>query len=170
MLLFAALLLLWILMSGSLELAEWVAGSMAAMIVVVLTGNSRVGGDHESGSLILSTSALLALLRYTVLFIRALVRANLDMARRVLSPSLPLDPVLVEVETELRSSIGKLMLANSITLTPGTLTVELEQNRLLIHWVDGSALGIDMGSDERLQQATREIAASFEQQLKGFLR
>jgi multicomponent Na+:H+ antiporter subunit E len=69
---------------------------------------------------------------------------------------------VVQVRTNLRSDLGKLLLANSITLTPGTLTVDVEGDLLLIHWIDCPA-GIDMA------EATRLIAADFEKHLRGFV-
>ncbi|MEK8019066.1 MAG: Na+/H+ antiporter subunit E, partial [Candidatus Parabeggiatoa sp.] len=60
------------------------------------------------------------------------------------------------------SSLGKLMLANSITLTPGTLTVDVVENRLQVHWVDSTP-------GEDLESATRAIADSFERHLREFL-
>ncbi len=166
---FILLLLIWMLMSGSLEWAEWFVGAAVALLVVMLSRQSQ--HDKSGGAaVIFSVDALIALFRYLSLFFVALVRANLDMARRVLTPSLPIAPVLVEVETGLQSSLGRLMLANSITLTPGTLTVEVEEDRLLVHWIDGSLLEGDEEDQARLQLATEQIAAPFEQQLKGFLR
>jgi multicomponent Na+:H+ antiporter subunit E len=110
----------------------------------------------------LNPAALLHLVRYLAYFIKALILANLDMARRVLSPSLPLRPAVVEVETHLQSPLGKLLLANSITLTPGTLSVDVQDERILVHWVD-----CPPGTD--LSRATRTIAASFERHISGFL-
>jgi multicomponent Na+:H+ antiporter subunit E len=85
------------------------------------------------------------------------------MARCVLSPSLPIRPGVVEVKTELKSSLGRLILANSITLTPGTLTVDLQGDSILIHWVD-----IPPGSD--IESATRHVTSKFEQHLAGFVK
>jgi multicomponent Na+:H+ antiporter subunit E len=110
----------------------------------------------------LTPAAPYHLVRYLGYFVAALVRANLDMARRVLSPSLPIRPAVVEVRTGLQSSLGKLLLANSITLTPGTLSVDVRDDRILVHWVD-CAPGTD------LEAATRAIAASFEHHIRGFL-
>ena len=87
----------------------------------------------------------------------------MDVARRVLSPSLPLRPALVEVRTELHSSLGRLILANSITLTPGTLSVDVREEYLLIHWIDAPP-EID------IEGATRKITSRFERHLKGFLK
>jgi multicomponent Na+:H+ antiporter subunit E len=111
----------------------------------------------------LSFWAPVALLQYLVVFFIELVRANLDMARRVLSPSLPINPAVVEVRTGLQSSLGKLLLANSITLTPGTLSLDVQNDRLLVHWID-----CPPGTD--IDSATRAIAESFERHISGFLR
>jgi multicomponent Na+:H+ antiporter subunit E len=63
----------------------------------------------------------------------------------------------------LKSSLGRLILANSITLTPGTLTVDLQGDRILIHWID-----IPPASD--IESATRHIINKFEQHLTGFVK
>ncbi|MEW8549072.1 MAG: Na+/H+ antiporter subunit E [Candidatus Thiodiazotropha endolucinida] len=111
----------------------------------------------------LSPAAILPFISYLAVFLAALIRANLDMARRVLSPSLPLNPGVVEVKTRLKSSLGRLILANSITLTPGTLTVDLQGDSILIHWVD-----IPPGSD--IESATRDVTDIFERHLVGFVK
>jgi multicomponent Na+:H+ antiporter subunit E len=62
----------------------------------------------------------------------------------------------------LRSSLGKLLLAHSITLTPGTLSIDLRDDRLLVHWIDSPP-------DTDTDRATRAIAESFEKHISGFL-
>jgi len=150
--------LLWLLLAGAAGQQEVLAGAAVA-IVVTLSAAPRLG---LFGGLRFAPAAPLHLLRYLGYFFVALLRANLDMARRVLSPSLPLRPAVVEIRTDLRSSLGKLLLANSITLTPGTLSVDVHDSTLLVHWVD-----CPPGTD--IEQATWHIAAGFEQRLKGFL-
>ena len=153
------LALLWLLLAGSLKAAELTAAFAVGAVVTAMTG-SRLA---VLAGVRLSPLAPLHLLRYLAVFLFALVRANLDMARRVLSPSLPLRPAVVEVETRLRSSLGRMLLANSITLTPGTLTIDVEDDRLLVHWID-----CPPGTD--LAHATAAIAAGFERHIKGFLK
>jgi multicomponent Na+:H+ antiporter subunit E len=84
------------------------------------------------------------------------------MARRVLSPSLPIRPGMVEVFTRLQSPLGRLLLANSITLTPGTLSVDVLEDRIQVHWID-----ISPGAD--MLNATRAIVEQFERYLREFL-
>jgi multicomponent Na+:H+ antiporter subunit E len=102
------------------------------------------------------------LLRFFGIFMGALLKANIDMAQRVLSPRLPINPAIVEIHTNLRSPLGKLLLANSITLTPGTLTVDVIDDRLQVHWID-----VTPGAD--LQSATQAIAEPFETYLQRIL-
>jgi multicomponent Na+:H+ antiporter subunit E len=156
---FAATLLLWILLTGTLRAGELGFGAVVALAVTLVSGPRLAvleGVRLEAG-------APLALLRYFGHFGVALVRANLDVARRVLSPALPLRPAVVEVATTLTSPLGKLVLANSITLTPGTLTVDVRGDRLIVHWID-----CPPGTD--LEAATRIIAADFERDISGFLK
>ena len=156
--LFTVTLLLWLLLTSSLAPAELVAGLLTAGLVT-LVARSRV--TLLSG-LRLTPQAPLHFLAYLREFLVALVKANLDVARRVLLPGLPIHPGVVQVQTHLRSDLGRLLLANSITLTPGTLTVDVEEDRLLVHWISLPA-GMD------LEEATREIAGRFERHLKGFV-
>jgi multicomponent Na+:H+ antiporter subunit E len=88
-----------------------------------------------------------------------MVKANIDVAKRVLNPSLPINPSMVEVETDLKGEISKLTLANSITLTPGTLTVDIGEDRLLVHWIDKKT-----SEPERIRE---EISGKFEKRIGG---
>ena len=156
---FATTLSLWVLLTASLRADELAAGLLVALAVTVVSGPRLAvleGVRFEA-------AAPLHLARYLGHFLLALVRSNLDVARRVLAPSLPLRPAVVEVSTALRSPLGKLVLANSITLTPGTLTIDVQGDRLLVHW-------IDCPPDADLEANTRAIAASFERHIRGFLR
>ena len=87
-----------------------------------------------------------------------LIKSNFDVALRVLKPSLPINPGIVEVKTRLKSDIGKMLLANSITLTPGTLTVDIHGDRMVIHWIDVSSTDIE--------GATKAIVSKFEKFLE----
>lgn len=155
---FAVLVLLWLLLVGTLRWDELLAAVAAAGLVTALAGPRLV----ILSGVKLSPASLAPLGRYLREFALALVKSNLDVARRVLTPSLPIRPAVVEVTTSLRSPLGKLLLANSITLTPGTLTVDVQDDRILVHWID-----CPPGTD--LAGATRAIAESFERHLSGFV-
>ncbi len=156
---FAVSLLLWVLLAGSLQPQELLAGAMVALLVTLVAA-PRLG---IFTGMRFSIAAPVHLVLYLGRFFVALVVANFDVARRVLAPSLPIRPAVVEVHTDLRSALGRMLLANSITLTPGTLTIDVHEDRLLVHWID-----CPPGTD--LPQATAAIAAGFERHIRGFLK
>lgn len=153
-----SLFVIWLLLVGSLDPAEWVAGLLVAGLTALVSAPHLQILDGIK----LGAALPWHVLRYLAVFLGALVTANLDMARRVLSPALPIRPGMVEVRTRLRSPLGKLLLANSITLTPGTLSVDVLDDRLQVHWID-----VSPGAD--VEHATDIIVAKFERRLQAFL-
>jgi multicomponent Na+:H+ antiporter subunit E len=151
--------ILWLLLTGSFDGQELVGGALVAVLATALA--YRRGGIL--GGVRWSFALPGAILIYLGVFAVALVRSNVDVARRVLSPALPIRPGVVQVKTRLTSALGRLLLANSITLTPGTLTVDVEGDLLTIHW-------IDCPPDTDLEAATAAIAADFEQHLLRIVR
>jgi len=155
---FAISFLFWLLLTGSMDGEELMAGVLVSGVVTLLAAPRLALLDGVRWSF----TSFLSMLKYAVVFARALFLANVDMARRVLSPSLPICPAVVEVKTRLKSDLGRLLLANSITLTPGTLTIDVRGDHILVHWVDCTP-----GTD--LETATAEIVGQFESHLLGFL-
>ena len=88
----------------------------------------------------------------------AILRSNLDVAGRVIQKKIPLNPGIVKVHTKLKSKTGRMILANSITLTPGTLSVDVRDDFFYIHWIDISA--------GNLEEASTTIVAGFEKYLE----
>lgn len=149
---------LWLLLTGSFDKQELIAGAVVSILVTAIFGARFTIFTGFRFSWL----APLYIFIYLANFFVALVRANFDLAMRVLSPSLPIRPAMVEVTTKLKSPLGKMLLANTITLTPGTLTVDVIGDRLLVHWVycpEGMST----------EEATAQIAARFEKHLSGFL-
>jgi multicomponent Na+:H+ antiporter subunit E len=97
------------------------------------------------------------LLVYIPVFAWQCFKANLDVAMRVLSPGLQLRPGIVRMKTSLKTDIARTFLANSITLTPGTMTVEIKEDILYIHWIDVQS--------EDPEKAARIIKGPFEKLL-----
>ena len=77
--------------------------------------------------------------RYVAVFVWDLIVANLDVAYRVLAPSMPIEPRVIVLPLRVRSDVAITTIANSITLTPGTLTMDYdsERNALYVHAIDG---------------------------------
>ena len=151
---FIMLLALYLALAGSLDVQELVAGGVIAL---VLTWAGRRMPPLWR-RVRWSAKTPLAAVAFPFVFLKALIHSNLDVAFRVLSPSLPIKPGIVKVETKLQSPMGRLALANAITLTPGTLTVESRDKWLYIHWID-----IKDGS---VEAATQAIVRQFEKHLE----
>ena len=83
-------------------------------------------------------------LGYLYLLMKEIVKANLAVTHLILTQKEELEPMIVTFKTKLKSETAKVMLANSITLTPGTITVSMEEDELVVHCLDKSlAEGIE---------------------------
>ena len=143
----------WILLT-SLDRQELIAGAViVVLLTVVFWRNSGIFGEIN-----FTFKSIGYGIAYIFVFIWALIRSNLDVAFRVLNPRLPINPGIVKVKTKLNSKTGRLILANSITLTPGTLTVETKGDYFYIHWIDVSTQDMDL--------ASHEIVSKFEKYLE----
>mgnify|MGYP001135438388 CR=1 FL=1 len=128
-LLFAALFVFWLLLNGSISIDVIAVGLVASLLIALSFRRSfSVFAEFRATPRAFATAAI-----YVVHFIKELVKSNLKLAAIVLSPALPLKPGIVKVRTKLKSRMGRLLLANSITLTPGTLSVELDGEWLYVH-------------------------------------
>jgi len=122
----------WLILTGSFSLSEVLVGVVVSMVVSsVFTKYYSIRFDKK-----LPIRLVLFVVVYLPVFIWEMIKANFDVASRVLNPSLPLNPGFIEVKTNLKGNSSKLVLANSITLTPGTLTLDVEKDKLYIHWID----------------------------------
>lgn len=126
---FAALLAaLWWLLSGQTAPLLLAFGAASVLGTVWLARRMQIV-DDESHPVHLSAG----LVRYWVYLIREIVASNVDVVRAILAPRLALEPHFLTVRTRQTTDLGKVILANSITLTPGTVTVDLQGDELLVH-------------------------------------
>lgn len=124
----------WLIWSGHyipLLLALGLVSCGAVLAVV-----RRMGPiDEETVPLHLIPGAL----RYLSWLLREIVAANLDVARRILDPRLPIQPTVVRVRAGQRTDLGRVIHANSITLTPGTVSVAVEGDEIVVHALTAEA-------------------------------
>lgn len=119
---------LWWLLSG--QTAPLLLGlGLASVLAVTALARRMTLIDHESHPIHLSGG----LARYWLQLLREILVSNLDVARRIVAPRLAIAPHFLRVRTRQPTDLGKVILANSITLTPGTVTVDLEGDQLLVH-------------------------------------
>jgi multicomponent Na+:H+ antiporter subunit E len=133
-LLFIFALIIWVLLCWSFDWQHLGAGMLVALLVTVVTGGLFITRPH----VFRSPARYGWFLCYVPVFVWECFKANIDVAFRVLHPGLPIKPGIVKVKTRLRSESGLTFLANSITLTPGTLSVDIdpEAGVLYIHWIN----------------------------------
>jgi len=153
---FILALIIWILMTwpfvdGKIDVQVLIAGVIAAAIVAFLF-HEILPKEHR---VFISPVRIFWALVYLPVFFYYVIMANFDVVYRALHPKMPIKPGIVKIKTVLKTESGITALANSITLTPGTLTVDLTDDGFLyIHW-------INVKSDD-VEQATKLIAQRFE--------
>jgi multicomponent Na+:H+ antiporter subunit E len=158
LILFLLALLIWAFLTWPLDFQHFIIGILVCGFVAFMTGDLLfVRRPHM---LLRRISRYLWFLYYIPLFIWECIKANLDVAYRVCHPDLPINPGIVKVKTTLKSDTGLTFLANSITLTPGTMSVDIdpENSLLYIHWIDVK--------DKDIEKATEIIVKIFEDVLK----
>lgn len=141
----------WLLWSGLFKPLLLVLGAVSCVLVVILAARMRLF-DHDVFSLRYTGR----LLRFWAWLAREIVRSSLDVTRVVLSPKLPINPTVTEFDTRCEHPVDRATLGNSITLTPGTLTLRIEGRHVVVHALtaDG-ARDIDGGEMDRRVAALR---------------
>lgn len=152
--LFIITLVFWLLITLSLSLDNIIVGIIAALITSLLFGNHFVKGVGKFAEL----PRYGWLLLYIFIFLWECIKANFDVAYRVLHPALPIKPGIVKVKLEIKSDIAKTMLANSITMTPGTIAMDVKDDIMYVHW-------IYVSSDDP-EVYSHKVAGRFEKYIK----
>lgn len=150
--LFIIAFLTWVLLTCSFDFRHLVVGVVVSGIVSFMIGDIFLGKPRH----LTQFGRYLWLLYYIPVLIWECIKANIDVAYRVGHPDLPIRPGIVKVKTSLKSDTGLTFLANSITLTPGTMSVDIDQENgfLYIHWIDVK--------DKDIEKASEIIAGKFE--------
>ncbi|SRR6056297_2029930 len=152
--LFIITLVFWLLITFSLSLANIIVGVAAALVTALLFGKYFVHGIGK----FLQPQRYLWLLIYIFIFLWECIKANFDVAYRVLHPAMPIKPGIVKVKIDIKSNVAKTMLANSITMTPGTIAVDVKDDVLYVHWI--------YVSSEDPAVYTEKVSGRFEKYIK----
>ena len=126
--LFILLFLSWLLLSGIYTALLLGFGVLSCLLVVAVCRRMKIV-DPEGHPIHL----IPGLLRYMPWFLWAIVKSNLDVVRRIVHPRMPLSPRLIRVEASQKTHLGQVIYANSITLTPGTVSVETDEGIIDVH-------------------------------------
>jgi multicomponent Na+:H+ antiporter subunit E len=129
--LFILSLIFWMLLTFELTVANIIVGIVASVITALFFGRFFITNVYK----LLQPRRYFWFIIYLFVFIWECLKANIDVAYRVLHPAMPIRPGIVKVRTTLKSDMAKMLLANSITMTPGTISVDIIDDYLYIHWI-----------------------------------
>ncbi len=140
-----ALYALLVLLSGRGELLLLALGAVSSAVVVAIAWRMDLI-DNEGHPVQLSWRILF----YWPWLFWEIAKANVAVARIILHPTLPIAPVMLKARTSQRSELGQVIYANSITLTPGTISVDVEESAIHVHCLDRDlAASIESGEMDR---------------------
>jgi len=151
--------LVWIFITSFTDVQEIVAGLVIALFVSYISGGILL----KTGKSVIVEKAFFFFL-YILLLFWEMLKANLHVAMIVINPNLPIKPGIVKIHTDLKEDSSITVLANSITLTPGTLTVDVDKDEssLYIHWITVESYDVE--------GCTKEIGGRFEPVIRRFMR
>jgi multicomponent Na+:H+ antiporter subunit E len=132
--------LLWVIFNGSITLEICLFGIVIAAAIFAFTCKFMDYSIEKEKKLFRNA---LKFLRYVCVLIIEIVKANMTVVHMILSEKEEQQPALVHFHSDLKTPIGKTLLANAITLTPGTITVTLDGSDYTVHCLDES-LGCGM--------------------------
>lgn len=141
-----------ILKLGSQEL---IVGIIVSIIIAYFSGAFFA---KEDGLWLFKKFRFINLIVFIPVYVWELIKANFSVAIKALSPNLNINPGIVKITTDLQSDYGLAMLSNCITLTPGTITMDIyedgNENAIYIHWIDATT--------EDTKEASEIIKGRFE--------
>jgi len=152
--------LVWFALTDIKDIQEVITGIVIALLISLLAGHFLVVNQTSRGVL----KRLLYLVIYIFRFLWELIKANLNVAYLVIHPKLPIKPGIVKIKTKLTKDSALTLLGNSITLTPGTMTVDINEDKkeLYIHWIYVKEVQEDKATQEISQNFERILTEIFE--------
>ena len=142
-----SLLVFWLLLSG--HYTVWLIGAGIVVAAVAAIGGLRAGYADDEGH---PAELILPGLLYWPWLAKEILLSALNVSRIIVSPSLPISPHMIGVRSSQKSAVGTVTYANSITLTPGTITVDIDRHdrRFVVHALtDETAEGVREGEMDR---------------------
>ncbi|SDB90374.1 multisubunit sodium/proton antiporter, MrpE subunit [Pelagirhabdus alkalitolerans] len=127
---FALLLLFWVIIDARLSVETVLVGSVASLAILYLNRDllfSKEEGGPLTGRFFLNFFSLIGTL------VVEIIKSNIQVAKIVLSPKMPIDPGFIKIPVKPKKNVNKVLYGNVITLTPGTLTVDIIGDQYIIH-------------------------------------
>ena len=143
----------WLLLSGHTSPLLLSLGLLSVTAVVACASRLEVLDDES-----VPVHLLPGLIRYVPWLIGQVIRSNLDVARRIVSPKLPIHPSVIKVDATHHTEVGRVTYANSITLTPGTISLDVSAETIEVHALTEDAAN-DLMSGEMARRVQRAEGA-----------
>ena len=125
----------WICLSGEFSFILLLTGIISSLLVSYISHDLLIGnGDMKLGFI-----RTIRFIKFLPWLLWQIVLANIDLAIRTLHPKMPINPMLINFKNNLKTDLGMVILANSITLTPGTVTIDVNENDFFIHVISEKA-------------------------------
>lgn len=141
LLMFVVMLAFWLLISLSYDWQHIITGVILSLMLVAFWDKLALREDAPHTGF--TPRQVWLVITYLLYLVKDIIVANINVAIIVLSPKLPISPGLVIMKNELKKDLPRAFFANSITLTPGTITVDLEGDLLIVHaFTRGTAVGV----------------------------
>lgn len=130
---FIIALAFWVLLTLPLDREHLIAGVVVCGITAMAFGKTRIIQPRKFLQPLRYGWAVV----YVVVLLWECIKANFDVAYRVLHPAMPIHPGIVKTRTSLKTDIARACLANSVTMTPGTISVDMDgEGEFYIHWIN----------------------------------
>jgi len=152
--LFILTFLFWLVLTFDLSVTNLIVGASAALITSLIFARYFYNRLFK----FLQVQRYFWFFLYLIILIWECIKANFDVAYRVLHPAMPIKPGIVKVKLDLQSEFARAMLANSITMTPGTISVDIIDDYIYVHWI--------YVSSEDPEEYSRKITGRFEKYIK----
>jgi len=140
---------IWLVLSGHYTPLLLVLGILSTLLVVVLATRADLI-DRETQPVLIKPSVLF----YWFWLGREVIKSNIDVTRRILSPGMPISPTVFTIRATQKTELGRVMYANSITLVPGTVTMDVDEDVYTVH-----ALTREAADDLKSGEMNRRVCA-----------
>lgn len=154
---FTAVFGVWLLLNSSLAPEYLVSGVITAAFLAIWSSLKFPVFKNVK----MTPKSFFSFFVFILVFLFELIKSNFDVAKRVLSPSLPINPGIISVKTKLTDPVARMLLANAITLTPGTFTIEMEGDTFFIHWIDAGIPDADQKSKDIVRKYEKYLEAVY---------
>lgn len=157
---FTILFLLWIFITLSVGFDKLLIGGIASLLISILTHNLAIKGKVRD---VINPIKWLNLIKYLLYYLfNAEIKAHLSVIKLIFKGKKALKPGIIEVPYYLKSDLGITLVANSVTNTPGTVTIEVDKskNRYFIHWIYVESF--------KPEECYKMVTYDFEKGIRGF--